>query len=75
VYRQRLQVERDLLARALEGRTLDPGPVATGDRRRASPGELAIGVGGLALLALDVVMQLALRRQQGSNSKGRNPRG
>ena len=73
LYRQRLQVERDLLAGRAPGSVLpsEPSsPLADGladagrraDARRSGPGwSTLVAVGGLALIATDVVLAIAER--------------
>jgi len=57
VYRQRLQVERDLLAEQVEGLPLASGP----DSKRPSMTERVVALGTLALLATDVALLVAER--------------
>ena len=59
VYRQRLQVERDLLA----GETKEPGTLATqhqdGAPERAPVGDRVVALGTAAVIAADAVLQVA----------------
>jgi hypothetical protein len=71
LYRQRLQVERDLLAGQLPGSVLpsDADAAATGRRRRRAEGplgkrvEAVAAAAGFVLIALDVVTALVERRR------------
>jgi hypothetical protein len=66
VYRQRLQVERNLLARELrkeEPLQLGSEPGATREKRRLPILDWAIGLVSAGLLALDVGLLLARRRR------------
>jgi hypothetical protein len=66
VYRQRLQVERNLLARELrreEPLQLGSAPGATREKRRLPILDWAIGLVSAGLLALDVGLLLARRRR------------
>ena len=60
LYRQRLQLERDALRESIP-RATAPRPEA--DDRRPSRVDVAVGVGGLALVALDLALVLADRRR------------
>jgi hypothetical protein len=61
VYRERLQIERDLLARATEPADVAEASTSPAARRRAPAIEWLIGGAGLALLALDVALLLERR--------------
>ena len=66
VYRQRLQVERNLLARELRGTdaaAVEAEPDAAPAKRRLPVVDWAIGLVSAALLALDVGLLLARRRR------------
>jgi hypothetical protein len=60
VYRQRLQVERDLLL-GRAGRSPGPGRDAAPARPRPGAVDVAIAISGLVLVALDVGLQLRQR--------------
>jgi hypothetical protein len=73
LYRQRLQVERDLLAGALPGSVLPSDANATAARRRSRQAEGPLGkriealvaAAGFVLIALDLVTTLVDRRRDG----------
>lgn len=68
-YRERLQIERDLLARQLEGdESGNPATPDSGVSRGAPLVEWLLGGAGLALLAVDVV--LLLERRLGRAGRG-----
>jgi hypothetical protein len=86
LYRLRLQLERDARAAMDHGEaTLSPELGETsGTRRRAAagdegqsgglpiPAQVAIGLGGAALVAVDVALQVADRRKSGNGRNGRH---
>jgi hypothetical protein len=61
LYRERLQVERDLLTRGTELGAAGIGP----PRRSAPKAEIALGLTGIALVVLDLVMVLVNRLRPG----------
>ena len=71
VYRQRLQVERNLLARQIDASAPDPSGVEPAKvergRRKWPVVDWAIGLGSTALLALDVALLLARGRRSRRN--------
>jgi len=63
VYRERLQVERDLLARQIQASPEGPVAVAPPGSRRAGLVGWAIGLSSAALLAIDIVLLLLRGRR------------
>jgi hypothetical protein len=76
LYRMRVQLERDaLVAEGVTPVTTGSGTSAPGaEPRPASRLDLAIGLAGAALIAVDMVLLLGNRRRRGSR-EGDNPKG
>jgi len=67
VYRERLQVERDLLARRIQSLPAAPPNAAPADSRRAGLAGWAIGLSSAVLLAIDIVLLLVRGRNARRN--------